>query len=232
MEQRQRPERLAGEVLAPAVRHRRPGRRVVRAVHLAALVGHRHEKGAELTEYLVVALVARTVAAQHESGSEQGARPTAERSVALAGERTPPGTGVHAVEGPLDPPLGGRRGRLRFRQTGAGGLLEAHRHAGVAGDVVAADVAVGVAVVAVQPGTVVALVADEPPDGGVGGGTQLRRGRVAALLGLDDEGAQPAEHEHPRQHTTGDDSTQRAATSGGRRRRLGHSAESTSEVES
>ena len=59
---------------------------------------------------------------------------------------------------------------VRLRQAGAGGLLQAHRHPGVAGDVVAADVGVGVPVVAVQPGAVVALVADEPSDGGVGRG--------------------------------------------------------------
>ena len=120
------------------------------------------------------------------------------------------------------------RGRLRLRQTGAGGLLQAHRHAGVAGDVVAADVGVGVPVVAVQPGAVVTLVADEPADGSVGGGAQLRRRRVAAVLGLDDEGAQPAEHEHPRQHAPGDDAADAAAAVAAHRRRLGHSAESTS----
>ena len=130
-----------------------------------------------------------------------------------AGERPPPGPVVDAVERPLDAPLGGRRGGLRLRQAGAGRLLEAHRHPGVAGDVVAADVGVGVPVVAVQPGAVVALVADEPSDRGVGRGAQLRRRRVAAVLGLDDEGPQSAEHEDPRQHAPGDDAADRAATS-------------------
>ena len=202
--------------------------RVVRAVHLATLVDHRRQEGTEVVEHVVVAIVARSLAAQHEGGGEQGARPAAKPSIAVAGERAPPGSGVHAVERPLDAPLGGRGRGVRLRQGGAGRLLEAHRHPGVAGDVVTADVGVGVPVVAVQPGTIRALVADEPSDGGVGRGAQLRLRRIAALLGLHDEGAQSAEHEHPRQDATGDDSADRAVTSWWLCRRFGHSAESTS----
>ena len=131
----------------------------------------------------------------------------------FAGERRPARSVVHPVERPLDAPLGGGRRRRRLGETGAGGLLEAHRHAGVAGDVVATDVAVRGAVVAVQPGAVVTLVANEPAHRGIGRGVQLGSGRIAALLGLHHERSQPAEHEHPRQHAAGDDSTDRAATS-------------------
>ena len=74
-------------------------------------------------EHVVVAVVARPLAAQHEGGGEQGARPAAELPVTVAGERPPSRAFVHAVERPLDAPLGGCRRRLRLRQTGAGGLL-------------------------------------------------------------------------------------------------------------
>ena len=90
-----------------------------------------------------------------------------------------PSRSIERVERPFDAPVGGAQ---RARQPRRRGLVEAHRHPGVANLVVLGRGRVVLGVVEVEPGAVGVLVADEPIDAGLRRASELRRGHRRAAL--------------------------------------------------
>ena len=179
VQQRQRPEHLSGEVGAEAAGDRRLRGRVPVGGHLAALVDHDDEERGQRAHQVVVRGVAGALAPLGERGDEQRGRTHPHRRVAGLAERFPARSVDEVLTRPRQPAVGGVGGAV---EPGGGRLLEAHRDPGVAHDVVAAEVDVVVAVVAVEVGAVGPLVVGEPVDRQLGARPQRGGRRVAAAI--------------------------------------------------
>ena len=195
VQQRQRPQRLAGVELrgdagVDGVRVEEPDR-------VEAAVGplHRRQERAHLAHQLVVARIARRRAALGERDHREPARPQLGAAAVRRGQRGPAVAPFQPLRHPLDARVGGGE-RPRVAQA-ARGLVERQRHAGVAHLVVVGGDAVRLDVVAVEVAAAGPRGALQPARRRGRRLPHVRHARVAAALGGRDQHARRAEHDEP-----------------------------------
>ncbi len=162
MESRQRPIRLAGEVLGVLAGVRRPAVGVIRRNHGPRGLGLRDQEAPEAAQQRVVTRLTGGLPAIEQPGGEQRSR--ARLHLPVPFQRRPAVALDQPLARPFESAVGGgqRSGQPRRRR-----LIEAHRHPGVSHRVVRRGGRVLVLVVEVEPGAVSVLVAHEPAGGGL-----------------------------------------------------------------